>query len=129
METFINSSAKGAVLFSLGTNVRSSLLDREKQKILLDAFELLPEYNFMWKFEDPSINLKLPKNVLIQQWIPQSDVLAHPKIKAFFSHSGLLSTQETIHRGVPVIGMPFAYDQHRVSFNYFSSSFFLSFTC
>lgn len=116
LEEFINSSKKGAVLFSLGTNVRSSLMDEAKQKIILDAFALLSDYHFMWKFEETSIGLKLPKNVIIRPWMPQSDILAHPKVKAFFTHSGLLSTQETIWRGVPIVGMPFAYDQHRVSF-------------
>lgn len=91
IEKFIESSKKGAVLFSLGTNVRSSLMDLEKQKMLLDAFEHFPNYNFIWKFEDKTIDLELPKNVMIRPWVPQSDILAHPKIKAFFSHSGNLS--------------------------------------
>lgn len=91
IEKFIESSKKGAVLFSLGTNVRSSLMDLEKQKMLLDAFEQFPNYNFIWKFEDKTIDLELPKNVMIRPWVPQSDILAHPKIKAFFSHSGNLN--------------------------------------
>lgn len=65
-------------------------MDVEKQKILLDAFEQFPDYHFLWKFEEPTIDLKLPKNVIIRPWLPQSDILAHPNIKAFFSHSGLL---------------------------------------
>lgn len=75
------------MLFSLGTNVQSSLMDVEKQKMLLDAFEQFPNYNFIWKFEDPT-DLELPKNVIIRPWLPQSDILAHPKLKAFFTHSG-----------------------------------------
>lgn len=114
LEEFIASSRKGAVLFSLGTNVRSSLMDVKKQKWIIDAFEQLPDYHFLWKFEEPTIDLKLPKNVIIRQWLPQTDILAHPKIKAFFTHSGMLSTQEAIWRGVPIVGMPFAYDQYAV---------------
>lgn len=140
LEQFIASSRSGAVLFALGTNVRSSLMDVEKQKILFDAFEQLPDYHFLWKFEETNIDMKLPKNVLIRPWLPQSDILAHPKVKAFFSHSGwwcaftwalsarlrklkshwifickgMLSTQEAIWRGVPILGMPFAWDQNAV---------------
>lgn len=89
-------------------------MSANKQKILIDAFAQLPDYHFLWKFEENSTSSALPKNVMIRPWVPQSDVLAHQKLKAFFTHSGLLSTQETIWRGVPIIGMPFGYDQHRV---------------
>lgn len=64
-------------------------MDIEKQKILLDAFEQLPNYHFLWKFEEPLIDIKLPENVIIRTWLPQSNILAHQKVKAFFSHSGL----------------------------------------
>lgn len=116
LEEFINSSKKGAVLFSLGTNVRSYLMDVKKQKWIIDAFEQLPDYHFLWKYEDSTIDLKLPKNVMTRPWLPQSDILAHPKVKVFFTHSGMLSTQEAIWRGVPIVSMPFAYDQHAVIF-------------
>ncbi|XP_031633767.1 uncharacterized protein LOC116347346 [Contarinia nasturtii] len=111
LQDFIASSNKGAILFSLGTFVRTSLMDIEKQKIILDAFEQLPDYHFLWKFEEQTIDIELPKNVIIRPWLPQSDILAHPKVKAFFSHCGLLSTQEAIYRGVPILGIPIAYDQ------------------
>lgn len=88
LEQFIASAKMGFVLFSLGTNIRSSLMDVDKQKILLNAFEQFPDYNFVWKFEEPTIDLKLPKNVMIRPWLAQSDILAHPKIRAFFTHSG-----------------------------------------
>lgn len=58
------------------------------QKTLLDAFKQLPDYHFLWKFEEPTIDLKLPENVIIRPWLPQSDMLAHPNITAFITHSG-----------------------------------------
>lgn len=88
LENYIISARKGAILFSLGSNVHSSSMNIEKQKIILDAFEQFPDYNFLWKFEKPSIDLKLPENVIIRPWLPQSDILAHPKVIAFVTHSG-----------------------------------------
>jgi len=63
----------------------------------------------LWKFEKHFQNL--PANVKANEWLPQTDVLAHPNIRAFVTHGGRLSTIEAIHYGVPIIGIPFFSDQ------------------
>lgn len=115
IEDFINSAERAAVLLSFGTNVRSDKIGADKQKMLLNAFAAMPEYNFLWKFESDSLPQKPSKNVLIKSFMPQNDILAHPMVKAFISHSGLLSTHEATWHSVPIIGVPFFVDQHRVS--------------
>jgi glucuronosyltransferase len=107
----------GTILFSLGTNIRSDKLTREVQNMFLRVFEKLPMYHFLWKFESENTDLKFPPNVKVQSWMPQNDILAHPKTVAFITHSGLLSIQEASWYGVPVIGIPFIVDQFKVIFN------------
>lgn len=117
IESFINASGSGAVLFSFGTNFKSSMLTEQKQLAFIGAFKRFPQYNFIWKFDvgEISPNAELPKNLLIKSWVNQNDILAHKKIVAFISHMGLLSTHETKFWGKPVVGIPIFIDQHRVS--------------
>lgn len=37
--------------------------------------------------------------------------LAHPNVKLFISHGGLLGITEAIHEGIPVLGIPVFADQ------------------
>lgn len=115
IENFIVGSTKGTILFSFGTNVECDALPQHKRDAILGTFKELPNYNFLWK-----CNLKdMPKhpirNVLVQSYFPQNDILAHPNVKAFVTHSGIMSTQEATWYGVPLLGVPFIRDQRNVS--------------
>ncbi|CAB3223476.1 unnamed protein product [Arctia plantaginis] len=54
---------------------------------------------------------KLSKNVKVQKWFPQRDLLVHPKIKVFVTQGGLQSTDEAIDSAVPLVGIPMMGDQ------------------
>lgn len=109
---FIESSKNGCVIFAFGLSIPTNELPIKIQQTVFKAFEQLPDYHFIWKFENGT---KYPaKNVLSLKLLPQNDLLAHPKVKAFISHGGMSSTQEATWYGVPIIGIPVIVDQHRV---------------
>lgn len=112
LKEFADVATNGLVLFSLGTNVRSDQLGEERIMKILRALGRLPKYTFFWKFETKEkLPIEAPKNIIIRPWMPQNDVLAHPNTKLFISHCGLLSSQEALYHGVPVLGFPIFADQ------------------
>lgn len=64
----------------------------------------------MWKYENETLTNK-PENVMIASWLPQRDILAHPNVKLFITHGGLLGVTEAITEGVPCLGIPLFADQ------------------
>uniref|UniRef100_A0A0A1X879 UDP-glucuronosyltransferase 2C1 n=1 Tax=Zeugodacus cucurbitae TaxID=28588 RepID=A0A0A1X879_ZEUCU len=110
MEAFISASTRGAIYFSMGSNIKSEFLPKHKLQDIMNAFASLP-VNVLWKFEKTDLVGK-PKNVYINKWFPQADILAHPNVKLFITHGGLLSTIEAIHYAKPIVGMSIFYDQH-----------------
>lgn len=99
----------GVVLFSLGSNAKSSYLPRAKIDILLKVYSKLKQRVIM-KWESDELHGK-SNNVFIGKWLPQDDILAHPKMKLFISHCGLGSVVESKYHGVPIVGMPIFADQ------------------
>ncbi|KAH8294629.1 hypothetical protein KR018_000629 [Drosophila ironensis] len=110
IEKFIEESAHGVIYFSMGSNVKSKDLPQETRDTLLRTFAKLKQ-RVLWKFEDDEMPGK-PANVLIKKWYPQPDILAHPNVKMFITHGGLLSTTESVYFGKPVLGLPCFYDQY-----------------
>lgn len=110
VKTFIDNSKNGVIYMSLGSNVLSKNLSPEILQIILKVFGSL-KFDVLWKFEVDNLPNK-PNNVLISKWLPQYDVLAHPKLKLFITQGGQQSMEEAIDRAVPMIVIPFVADQH-----------------
>lgn len=87
-------------------------MPKKKVKMILEAFRQLPQ-RVLWKYEDSSIG-PLPENIMISEWMPQNDILAHKNLKLFITHGGIFGTQEGIFHGVPFLFMPLFADQVRL---------------
>ncbi|CAL8104481.1 unnamed protein product [Orchesella dallaii] len=110
LDDFLSSSGKdGFIFFSLGSIVKAKDMPEETRKIFLNVFSRLKQ-RVIWKWETESMP-DLPPNVKLNKWLPQQDVLGHPNIRLFMTHGGLLSTQESVYHGVPVLGIPIFGDQ------------------
>lgn len=105
IQKFLDGAENGAVFMSLGSFVQSASMPRAKLEMLLKVFGSLKQ-RVLWKFETDDLP-NLPPNVMVQKWLPQSDVLAHPKVVLFIAHGGLFGTIEASYRGVPTLFIPF----------------------
>ncbi|KAF2366707.1 UDP-glucuronosyl/UDP-glucosyltransferase [Trinorchestia longiramus] len=111
LEDFIESSGDhGVIYFSLGSYVNSTFISHQKKLEFIEAFKRVPQ-KVIWKYE--ADDMDLPPNVLKKDWLPQQDILGHPKTRVYISHCGIQSTQEAKYHGVPVLAVPVAFDQPR----------------
>uniref|UniRef100_A0A914Y2F3 glucuronosyltransferase n=1 Tax=Panagrolaimus superbus TaxID=310955 RepID=A0A914Y2F3_9BILA len=107
-----DSAKKGVILLSFGSGVQSFQMKSEMKKAFLEAFLEFPEIKFLWKYEkDEDQIAKGYPNVFTGKWLPQNDILDHPKLLAFISHGGMNSVMEGSTKGVPMICIPMFADQ------------------
>nr|XP_055062030.1 UDP-glucuronosyltransferase 2C1-like isoform X2 [Misgurnus anguillicaudatus] len=108
LEDFVQSSGDhGVIVMSLGTLIGQ--LPDDVAEAIAEAFAELPQ-KIIWGYKGrrPSA---LGNNTLIMDWIPQNDLLGHPKTRVFVAHGGTNGIQEAIYHGVPIIGFGLIFDQ------------------
>uniref|UniRef100_A0A336M393 UDP-glucuronosyltransferase n=2 Tax=Culicoides sonorensis TaxID=179676 RepID=A0A336M393_CULSO len=111
IQSFLDGAKHGVILFSLGSIIQSKDMPIGKMRIFANVFKTLKQRVIM-KYEDnllPSVSA----NVKTVQWLPQSDILAHPNVILFITHGGIFGSQEAIYHGVPMLFIPFYGDQFR----------------
>ncbi|XP_019640626.1 PREDICTED: UDP-glucuronosyltransferase 2C1-like [Branchiostoma belcheri] len=108
MEAFVQSSGDdGVVVVSFGSMVKT--MPEDKKEIFAAAFARLRQ-KVLWRYvgEKPA---GLGNNTKPLAWLPQNDLLAHPKTRAFITHAGSNGLYEALHHGVPVVCLPLFGDQ------------------
>ncbi|KAG7309178.1 hypothetical protein JYU34_005102 [Plutella xylostella] len=108
LQTYLDSSRKGVIYVSLGSTLNISDLPHHITAALFNVFKSLP-YDILLKAKHENVGFKL-ENLRIEKWLPQNDLLHHPKIKLFITHGGLQSIDEAIAANVPMVVMPITGD-------------------
>ncbi|KAI4025597.1 UGT2B7 isoform 1, partial [Pan troglodytes] len=108
MEDFVQSSGEnGVVVFSLGSMV--SNMTEERANVIASALAQIPQ-KVLWRFDGNKPDT-LGLNTRLYKWIPQNDLLGHPKTRAFITHGGANGIYEAIYHGIPMVGIPLFADQ------------------
>jgi len=99
-------SGPPVVYVNLGTIARpwSQLLQR-----MAHGFEA-EDFRTLWVVTSEVQEMlppKLPPSIRLENWVSsQLGVLQHPNVRAFVSHCGANSVQESVWAGTPVVGIP-----------------------
>lgn len=107
---FLDVSQHGAILLCLGSNIKSTAVKPELIQAMFKVLSSLKQ-NVIWKWEDLDNTPGKSANILYKKWLPQADILAHPKIKLFITHAGKGGITEARYHGVPMVALPIFGDQ------------------
>ena len=107
LEDFMRSTSDGVIVVSFGS-IATSIPDRVSKK-MADAFSKLDQ-PIIWKYKGKE-SFKISSNVKRLDWIPQNDLLGHPKTKLFITHSGNNGQYEALYHGIPMLAFGLFGDQ------------------
>ena len=98
----------GVVYISFGGTLQAPF---KASRTILSAIQSLPQVRFIWKLTSTERNklateLAPLTNLMVREWVPQNDLLGHPKLRAFVTQGGYLSIAESAYHGVPIVGLP-----------------------
>ncbi|KRF99986.1 uncharacterized protein Dwil_GK27907 [Drosophila willistoni] len=110
LQRFMNEAEHGVIYFSMGLEIQMKWLPDCTKQMLFQMFSSLKQ-RVVWKYENwESFNNK-SDNIFFASYLPQEQILGHPKVKLFITHAGLLSLIEATYFGVPTLSLPLYYDQ------------------
>uniref|UniRef100_A0A8I5U4R9 UDP glucuronosyltransferase family 2 member B11 n=1 Tax=Pongo abelii TaxID=9601 RepID=A0A8I5U4R9_PONAB len=116
MEEYVQSSGEnGVVMFSLGSMI--SNMTAERANVIATALAKIPQ-KVLWRFDGNKPDA-LGLNTRLYKWIPQNDLLGHPKTRAFITQGGANGIYEGINHGIPMVGIPLSV---RLDFHTMSST-------
>ncbi|XP_066286516.1 UDP-glucuronosyltransferase 2C1-like [Branchiostoma lanceolatum] len=108
IEAFVQSAGDdGVIVVSFGSMVK--MMPKERKEVFAAVFARLRQ-KVVWRYvgEKPT---GLGNNTKLLAWLPQNDLLAHSKTRAFITHAGSNGLYEALHHGVPMVCLPLFGDQ------------------
>ncbi|XP_062597648.1 UDP-glucuronosyltransferase 1A1-like [Saccostrea cucullata] len=105
IQRHIDAAKDGVVIVTFGS---LSIMPKEFKDILFKAFQKVPEIHFIAKIDKSQFQ---ERNILSVPWLPQYDLLANKRVKAFITHCGNSGQYEALYHGVPMIAIPISGDQ------------------
>ena len=112
LQAFADGAHHGLVLVTFGCMSTEGLLPSEIREIFLETFRGMPQ-RFVLKYTvDSTLNVtSFPDNVFPMEWLPLDELLSHPNTKVLVTQSGAVSMNEAVLHGVPLLVIPFLFDQ------------------
>ncbi|KAJ8667742.1 hypothetical protein QAD02_009405 [Eretmocerus hayati] len=113
VQKWLDDSKDGCIYFSFGSMIRIETFPEPIMRVFYTSLESIAPVRVLMKVARPQeLPFSLPSNVMTQSWFSQVQVLKHKNVKAFITHGGMMSAQEAIYTGVPMIGISIFGDQH-----------------
>ncbi|CAD5215340.1 unnamed protein product [Bursaphelenchus okinawaensis] len=104
-------SAKKLAIFSLGTVSNTTNMPAQMIHSFVEAFGRFPEITFLWRMEMDVPEARKYSNIKLLKWLPQKELMSHPKTILLIAHGGYNSFLEASQAGVPIVLMPLFADQ------------------
>lgn len=106
LDLFMDSATTGVIIVSFGSVAKTLPVDRMMK--LIGVFKKIQNVKFVLRY---GTDTNITGNVLLMPWVPQNDLLGHPKTVAFITHCGNSGLYEGLNNAVPMIGLPLFGDQ------------------
>ena len=110
VEEFIEGAEHGIVVMTVGSFTAWQFTWKILRDKMFSAFGRLKQRVIVQYSLDGNIG-SVPENILILKWVPQNDILGHPKTKLFITHGGNNGQNEGVYHGVPMLVLPISIDQ------------------
>lgn len=118
-KAFLDGAKDGAVVVSFGSMAAfGHALSSDEFEALARGFADLAPVRVLWLLRSGSLpgglttdELPLGANTRLFDWVDTNDALGHPNTRLFVTHGGVHSTYEAAHHGVPIVGVPFQFEQ------------------